>query len=355
MSILLVISATKEWETTTTTCLTPCRPCRPNRRNWPHIPRKSSVKEALVSSETTAFGHRRVHHRRRHRRLRPRKSFGLSWFYSRTKRTKSVSVSCCKRNSWNSTDCHLHRTDHRHLWPHTSTRPRPVTQSRCLCTSKVRRKTVNCLRCSSDRRINAFGRTLYRRRTTSGRFFLYTPGRRLLCWSYSVVNSRNRDLGRLDLTSRLNKSASFSNAHPSAVQPARSNTSLATSSALRPRRFRWRQSFSYLVLRVYLFVEDRWGVGRKREKEYSASARRRRRRRRRRSKHILIRGERRPKMSFQKSSSVSHDRYKNDKENNKKKMSLDVSPLGRCSKRWSRALFSLTRIIFQLSGDHVVA
>ena len=40
-----------------------------------------------------------------------------------------------------------------------------------------------------------------------------------------------------------------------------------------------------------------------------------------------IRGERRPKMSFQKSSSVSHDRYKNDKEKNKKKMSLDVSPL----------------------------
>ena len=35
-----------------------------------------------------------------------------------------------------------------------------------------------------------------------------------------------------------------------------------------------------------------------RKKEYSASARRRRRRRRRRSKHILIiRGERRPKMS----------------------------------------------------------
>ena len=33
-----------------------------------------------------------------------------------------------------------------------------------------------------------------------------------------------------------------------------------------------------------------------RKKEYSASARRRRRRRRRRSKHILIRGERRPKM-----------------------------------------------------------
>ena len=32
-------------------------------------------------------------------------------------------------------------------------------------------------------------------------------------------------------------------------------------------------------------------------------------------------------MSFQKSSSVSHDRYKNDKEKNKKKMSLDVSPL----------------------------
>ena len=63
-----------------------------------------------------------------------------------------------------------------------------------------------------------------------------------------------------------------------------------------------------------------------RKKEYSASARRRRRRRRR-SKHILIRGERRPKMSFQKSSSVSHDRYKNDKEKNKKKMSLDVSPL----------------------------
>ena len=56
----------RETTTTTTTCLTPCRPCRPNRRNWPHIPRKSSVKEALVSSETTAFGHRRVHHRRRH-------------------------------------------------------------------------------------------------------------------------------------------------------------------------------------------------------------------------------------------------------------------------------------------------
>ena len=32
-------------------------------------------------------------------------------------------------------------------------------------------------------------------------------------------------------------------------------------------------------------------------------------------------------LSFQKSSSVSHDRYKNDKEKNKKKMSLDVSPL----------------------------
>ena len=32
-------------------------------------------------------------------------------------------------------------------------------------------------------------------------------------------------------------------------------------------------------------------------------------------------------LSFQKSSSVSHDRYKNDKENNKKTMSLDVSPL----------------------------
>ena len=60
------------------------------------------------------------------------------------------------------------------------------------------------------------------------------------------------------------------------------------------------------------------------------STRRQRRRRRRVvfETHTRIRGERRPKcLSFQKSSSVSHDRYKNDKEKNKKKMSLDVSPL----------------------------
>ena len=103
-----------------------------------------------------------------------------------------------------------------------STRPRPVTQSRCLCTSKVRRKTVNCLRCSSDRRINAFGLHNLPTRTTSGRFFFTLRDADFLLKLFGR-KLRNRDLGRLDLTSRLNKSASFSD-DPSAVQPARSNT-----------------------------------------------------------------------------------------------------------------------------------